>query len=110
MNAPSKASSSQTVATDNSSMSMSDMTASLKGKTGDAFDAAFLSEMTTHHQGAISMANLALTNAKHQEVKDLAKGIVSAQTSEIQQMMQWQTQWGYKTQSSSTDNMSGMGM
>ena len=79
------------------SMSMDDMTASLKGKTGDAFDKAFMSEMIVHHQGAIDMANLALSNAKHQEIKDLAKNIVTAQTSEITEMKNWQSQWGYST-------------
>jgi len=78
-----------------SSMSMADMTAGLKRKTGDDFDTTFLSEMTTHHQGAIEMAKLAAGQAKHQEVKDLANGIISAQTSEIAQMRQWQKNWGY---------------
>ena len=79
------------------SMSMDDMTASLKGKTGDAFDKAFMSEMIVHHQGAIDMANLALTSANHQEIKDLAKNIMAAQTSEITEMKNWQSQWGYST-------------
>jgi uncharacterized protein (DUF305 family) len=91
-----------------SAMSMSAMTASLQGKTGDTFDKLFISEMETHHQGAIDMANLALTNAKHQEVKDLAKNIITAQTSEINQMKMWQAEWGYTT--SSSNSMSGMGM
>ncbi len=88
------------------SMSMEDMTASLKGKTGDAFDKAFMSEMIVHHQGAIDMAKLALTNAKHQEIKDLANNIVTAQTSEITEMKNWQSQWDY----SSSTTMSGHDM
>lgn len=79
-----------------SAMSMADMTASLSGKTGDDFDKAFLSEMIVHHQGAIAMAELAAAKAKHQEVKDLANGIVSAQTGEISEMRQWQEAWGYQ--------------
>lgn len=78
-------------------MSMSDMmismNAELKGKSGDAFDQAFLAEMITHHQGAIEMAQLALTNAKHQEIKDLANGIISAQNKEIGEMKAWQKSW-----------------
>jgi uncharacterized protein (DUF305 family) len=92
-----------------SMMSMNDMTMSLQGKTGDSFDKTFLSEMISHHQGAIAMANLALANAKHQEVKDLAKNIVTAQTGEISQMQMWQAEWAYNT-SSKTDSMSGMRM
>ena len=81
----------------NTSMSMQDMmtsmNAGLQGKTGDAFDQAFLSEMIVHHQGAVAMAQLALQNAKHQEIKDLAKGIISAQNKEIAEMQQWQKTW-----------------
>lgn len=76
-------------------MSMNDMASALQGKTGDAFDKAFLAEMIDHHQGAIDMANLAKQNAKHQEIKDLANDIVIAQTKEINEMKSWQSQWGY---------------
>lgn len=79
------------------SMSMADvmtsMNAELEGKTGDLFDQAFLAEMIVHHQGAVEMAELALTNAKHQEIKDLATGIISAQNKEIAEMKLWQTDW-----------------
>jgi uncharacterized protein (DUF305 family) len=72
---------------------MANMNAGLQGKTGDAFDQEFIAEMIVHHQGAIDMAKLALTNAKHQEIKDLANAIISAQTKEITQMKQWQKSW-----------------
>ena len=49
----------------------------------------------SHHQGAIDMAKPAATNALHQEVKDLAKEIIAAQTKEITQMQLWQKEWGY---------------
>ena len=72
---------------------MMDMNAALRGKTGDAFDQAFLAEMIVHHQGAVDMAQLALTNAKHQEIKDLAKAIIAAQNKEIADMKAWQKNW-----------------
>lgn len=68
---------------------------SLKGKTGDDFDAAFISEMIAHHQGAIEMAKLSAANAKHDEIKQLSNDIISAQEKEISQMKQWQKDWGY---------------
>jgi uncharacterized protein (DUF305 family) len=78
-------------------MSMADMMASmnaeLEGKTGDEFDKAFISEMIMHHQGAVEMAELALTNAKHQEIKDLANAIITAQNKEIADMKAWQKAW-----------------
>ncbi len=72
---------------------MTSMNAGLQGKTGDAFDQEFLAEMIVHHQGAIDMAKLALINAKHQEIKDLATAIIAAQTKEIGEMKQWQKAW-----------------
>lgn len=75
------------------SNSMDSMTSGLKNKKGSDFDKAFISEMIVHHQGAIDMANLANENAEHQEIKDLAKAIIQAQTVEINQMKAWQTNW-----------------
>ena len=78
-----------------SSMTMAAMTANLSGKTGDSFDKTFLSEMMAHHRGAISMAQLALTHAKHPQVKALAKSIISSQMKEVAEMQKWQKEWGY---------------
>ncbi len=74
---------------------MAGMNAELEGKTGDDFDKAFIEQMTMHHQSAIDMAAPGETNAQHQELKDLTKAVVAAQTKEIQQMQQWQKDWGY---------------
>lgn len=86
---------------DHSSMGMMDTNAGmmndLNGKTGDEFDKAFLTQMIMHHQSAIDMASTGATNAYHQEVKDLTKGIITAQTKEILQMRQWQKDWGYSS-------------
>ena len=84
---------------DHSAMGMMDemagMSTALEGKTGDDFDKTFIEQMIMHHQSAIDMAAPGEQNAKHQEVKDLTKAIISAQTKEIQQMKQWQKDWGY---------------
>ncbi len=74
---------------------MGQMTENLKSLSGDEFDKAFLASMIEHHQSAINMAAPGATNAEHQEVKDLTTAIVSAQTNEIEQMKQWQKEWGY---------------
>lgn len=96
---------------DHTAMGMMDTNAGmmneLKDKTGEAFDKAFLEQMIMHHQSAINMAVTGKTNAQHQEVKDLTAAIVTAQTKEIKQMKQWQTNWGY---SSSDVNNSMQGM
>lgn len=67
----------------------------LKTKTGDDFDAAFISEMIAHHEGAVEMAKLSAANAKHEEIKQLSSDIIAAQEKEINQMKQWQKDWGY---------------
>ncbi len=75
------------------SATMSDMMSGLYGKTGDDFDKAFLEEMIVHHEGAVLMAQLALKNAKHQEIKDLSNAIISAQNKEIASMRSWLKSW-----------------
>lgn len=72
---------------------MESMMGALEGKSGDAFDKAFLSEMIMHHQGAVLMAEAALENAAHEEIKTMARAIISAQTTEITQMQDWQAAW-----------------
>jgi uncharacterized protein (DUF305 family) len=76
-------------------MSMNDMSSDLKNRTGDNLDENFVAMMIAHHQGAIDMAKLAETRAKHDEIKQLSNDIISAQTKEIQDMKKWQQDWGY---------------
>ncbi len=76
-------------------------TAKLADLKGDDFDKAFIEEMILHHQGAIDMAKLINSNAKHEELKKLGQAIISAQSSEIDMMQTWQTEWGYKANSES---------
>lgn len=85
---------------DHDSMDMSSdmktMLQELQNKTGDQFDQAWLEQMIAHHQGAINMAAPGEKNAKHQELKDLTKNVVVAQSKEIRQMQNWQREWGYQ--------------
>ena len=81
----------------NQETSMAAMTESLRDKTGDDFDKLFIAHMIKHHQGAIYMAKLAKDNAKHDEIKNMADDIISAQSKEIDMMQTWQGDWGYKT-------------
>lgn len=76
-------------------MSMKGMSMMLEGKSGDAFDAAFLEMMIPHHEGAIDMAKLAQKNAGHAEIKKMADDIITAQQREIDQMKAWQSSWGF---------------
>lgn len=87
----------QTVATDHNTMSMADMNKQLEGLSGDEFDKAFTEMMIAHHEGAVDMAELIPSRAKHDEIKTLGEAIITAQTKEIADMKQWQKDWGYST-------------
>lgn len=85
------------------------MSETLKNKSGDDLDKQFITDMSIHHNGAIEMAQLALTNAKHQELKDFAQRIVDAQTKEISDMMSWAATWGYQLEDNPNNPHATMG-
>ncbi len=58
-----------------------------------SMDQHFIVMMIPHHDGAIAMADLALTRAKRPEIKELARSIKNSQTSENTQMRIWYRQW-----------------
>lgn len=59
------------------------------------FDKAFIEEMIPHHQMAVMMANMLKNGTQRPEMKQLAEDIITAQTTEIDQMRQWYREWGY---------------
>lgn len=74
---------------------MVEMMNKLTGLTGEAYDKEFLKQMIIHHGQAVAMSQYAENNAQHTEVKQLARGIIASQAAEIEQMKQWQKEWGY---------------
>ena len=62
------------------------------GMMGNA-DQHFIIMMIPHHDGAIAMAELALTRARRPEIKALASRIKASQTNENVQMRAWYRQW-----------------
>lgn len=85
------------VSSDHNSMSMMDMSDQLQNLRGDDYDKAFIEMMITHHQGAIDMAKLSDASAKHAEIKQLSKDIITTQEKEITNMRQWQQLWRYSS-------------
>ena len=53
---------------------------------GEYSDRAFIDSMVPHHQGAVDMAEVALDNAEHDEIRNLAEDIVGAQEAEIKEL------------------------
>ncbi len=74
-------------------MSMNQMSSTLATLRGEDFDRMFITLMIDHHQGAIDMAELVLSNSQKDELKELANDIISAQTKEIEMMKGWLDSW-----------------
>lgn len=64
-------------------------------KLGDAdeFDKAFIDAMIPHHRGAIAMAKKQLDSGSNVELSTMARAIIKAQTTEIEEMQAWRKQW-----------------
>jgi len=56
-------------------------------------DKHFIEQMIPHHEDAITMAEIALEKATHQEIKNLANDINRMQSVEIDQMKVWYKEW-----------------
>jgi len=67
-------------------MGSEDMASEMLMENGEYSDERFVDAMAPHHQGAVEMAEVALENAEHQELQQLARDIVTGQQAEIEQM------------------------
>ena len=70
-------------------------------------DQHFIEMMIPHHETAVVMADLALSRAKHPELKQLAQAIKRDQTREINEMRTWYKQW-FGNEVPATSAMGGM--
>lgn len=62
-------------------------------ESAEPFDQAFIDMMIPHHQGAIEMARVELEEGSDVETMDLAQRIIDAQSTEIEEMNSWRTEW-----------------
>ena len=76
---------------DEHAMGMDGDTAMLE--TAKPFDRAFIDMMIPHHQGAIEMSRIELSEGSDEETLALAEQIIAAQSSEIEEMNSWREQW-----------------
>ena len=89
------------------------MASGMMMKNGEYSDERFIDAMVPHHEGAVDMAEVALKNAEHEEIKRLAEDIVSAQEAEIKELKSIKREEFGTSKISmdmSADQMRGMGM
>lgn len=72
------------------------------------YDLQFLDTMIAHHQGAVDMANLAMTNTNNADLKKFSTQIIADQTKEIKQMKDWREKWFGGKPSAMNMEMTGM--
>ena len=80
------------------------------GEAQNAQDVSFLKDMIPHHEQAVVMSDLALSQAGSPAVKDLATRIKAAQGPEIATMKGWLSSWGEEVAEGGHDmgSMGGM--
>jgi uncharacterized protein (DUF305 family) len=79
---------------------------------GGYSDRAFIDAMVPHHRGAVEMAEVALENAEHREIRELAQDVVTAQEAEIEKLRAIKEEYGTSELPSGMDQgeMDAMGM
>jgi uncharacterized protein (DUF305 family) len=59
----------------------------------DPYDLRFLDEMIVHHEMAIGMVQMMISQSTHPELRDLGQRIITGQQQQIDQMTVWRQQW-----------------
>jgi len=85
------------------------------GRSGAEFndaDVTFATDMIPHHAQATEMVNMARGRGLDPEVQAIADGILAAQTTEVEMMVDWLTDWDQPIPATSQDhaNAHGEGM
>ena len=94
---------------DGGSSDMQEMARQMVAPNGEYSDAAFVDSMVPHHEGAVEMAQVAVENAEHEEIRALAQDIISAQRAEIELFGQIREELGGEpAMESSQEDMDGM--
>ncbi|QIN80989.1 DUF305 domain-containing protein (plasmid) [Rubrobacter marinus] len=93
---------------DHGSMDMSAMSREMVAPNGEYSDAAFVDAMVPHHEGAVEMAEVALENAEHEEIRALAQEIIDAQRAEIELFGEIREELGGSTTETSAEEMDQM--
>lgn len=63
------------------------------GPSDAQYDLRFINMMIQHHEGGVGMAEDALKNSTHAEIKQMSQKIIDAQKKEIAELKAWRKQW-----------------
>lgn len=74
------------------------------------FDVQFIDGMMVRHQRVIKLADQALQQSNHEELRLLAQHIIKAQTQELETLTTWRARWYPDLPPTEGMSMSGMGM
>ena len=74
-------------------MSKGDHHASAPNAKAQPYDLQFIDSMIHHHEGAVSMAEMALRKSEREELKTFARKIIEDQNREIAQMRKYREAW-----------------
>ena len=75
----------------------------------DPYDLRFLDAMIPHHEMAIMMVQMMISQSTHPELRDLGQRIITGQQKQIDQMLAWRQQW-YPNAPPLSGSMMGRGM
>ena len=90
--------------------SMSNMSRKMVMPGGKYSDAAFVDAMIPHHEGAVEMAQVAVKNADHEQIKHLSQNIISSQKAEIKDLEKLREDLNGPVMKMSPSDRSMMGM
>ena len=59
----------------------------------EPFDRFFIDAMIRHHEQAVEVAKIVLTETDREEIRGLATAIIEGQTREIEPLRAWRAEW-----------------
>ena len=69
--------------------SEAEMHEKMAAASGQTLDEAYVAKMIAHHEGAVAMARVALSESRDPDIRRMAQAVIDTQTREIAEMKAW---------------------
>ena len=69
--------------------SEAEMHEKMAAASGQTLDKAYVAKMIAHHEGAVAMARVALSESRDPDIRRMAQAVIDTQTREIAEMKAW---------------------